>query len=244
MTAGGVTKITLGAANYKVKLVNLTNGYSTSQTEYDILATEPQLTICLDANLVDGSSTGVRYALGSIIYDYSFTYYNPDGNVAYSSFKEILQTKKGIMLNFYFNGCPPCNTEMPALVAASNENLDIQVLMVNYYGYGDTNEVIQNFQKNKAANSTLGFLNVASSRIVYSNFSSIATNFPTTVLIDCNGQVVYFHVGSMTQTAFNSAFKTYLHNRYEKLHPSTQTASFDVTKYEVILPSSKFELVF
>lgn len=238
MSAGGVTEVSLDANNYKVKLTDLSEGYFTLKNEYDVFGYDPNLTICLGAAVIEENNIDARYELGSIIHNYEFSYFDPNGESKTSSFKSILEDKRGILLNFYFTGCSPCRNEMPALVSASNTNIDdVQVLMINYRNYGDTDTAIKSFQSSMAANSPLWFVNVSSSTTIFNCFSKLATAFPTTIMIDCNGQVVYSRVGTLSEYGFNSQIRTSILNRYDILHPDTQT---EFTKCEVILPSNKF----
>lgn len=244
MATGGVTNITLGANNYKVRLSGLTAGYFTNDEQYDILATRPQLTVCLGAALRKTTS-GVKYEVGSIMCDYTINYYDdPDGELKTSSFKDILTEYKGILVNFYFKGCQPCINEMPSLVAVSKAHPDILVLMVNDYMHGNSDDDIKYFQRTYANNSSLWFVNRAKSYSLYMNFynGGLIGGFPTTVLIDCNGQVVYARTAGMSESSFNTVINTYILARYDKLHPNVPDTTAIMYVCEAILPPNKFQL--
>ena len=243
MSDSRVTTVTLGANNYNVRLSGLTQGYFSQEKQYDIFANQPQLTICLGAAMLTGTSSG-NYVVGSIIYDFAIYYYeNADSNWQITMLSDILKVKKGILINFYFKGCQPCANEMPALVSVANTYKDdIQVLMVNECIRNTSDDDVKYFQRTYANNSPLWFVTIARSRFLYNYFSKLIGGFPTTILIDCNGQIVYSHANQMSATGFSSVINTYIINRYNKLHPSTETAQFTVEKCEAILPSDKFYL--
>ncbi|MCH5162157.1 MAG: hypothetical protein J1G38_01550 [Clostridiales bacterium] len=244
MSNSTVTTVSLGANNYTVKFTDLTKGYFTDKEQYAISANNPQLTVLLNAAVIDGTAGGTKYNIGSIIYDYSLSYYDdPDGNLKSTLLSEILKGKKGIFLNFYFKGCVPCVNEMPEIVSVGNKyGDDIQFLMVNDTAHGNQDSDILYFQSTYAKNSKLWFVNRARSLFLYNYFTNLIGGFPTTILIDCNGQVVFAHTGTMTEASFTSALETYIINRYNKLHPTAETAS--MTAYcEAVLPSRKFDLL-
>ena len=242
MTAGGVTKITLGAANYQVKISNLTEGYFVNEAFYNLFASEPQLTVCLGASLINGSSTGAKYGIGSIMYDYLIMYYDkPDGELITSNLSTILKDKKGILLNFYFKGCMPCANEMPALVTVSNTfKDDIQILMVNDTAHGNSDDDVKYFHRTYGKDSSLWFLSIARSRFLYNYLynGGLIGGFPTSIFIDCNGQVVYAHGSAMSVSGFTSAINTYILDRYDKCHKDTATTDVNVAnhEYEALLP--------
>ena len=91
MSDSRVTKVTLGANNYKVRLSGLKEGYYSQEEQYDIFAIEPQLTICLGAAMLSGTASG-NYAVGSVIYDYSIDYYvNPDAEKQTTINKQLIR---------------------------------------------------------------------------------------------------------------------------------------------------------
>ena len=53
----------------------------------------------------------ITYKLGDMVMDFTVT--DTEGNEW--SLKELLQTKKAVVLNFYYNGCVPCQMEFPHL---------------------------------------------------------------------------------------------------------------------------------
>lgn len=243
MADSGVTTVTLSTDNYNVRISGLTEGYFAQEDGYDILATQPQLTICLGASLRP-QTNGVKYQIGSILCDFTIYYYeDADSEWQITTFSDILKSKKGILINFYFKGCQPCANEMPSLVSVANTfKDDVQVLMVNEGIRNSSDDDVKYFQRTYANNSPLWFVNISRSRFLYNYFYNLIGGFPTTILIDCNGQIVYSHSSPMSVTGFTSVINTYVINRYNKLHPSTETANYTVESYEAFLPSDKFRL--
>ena len=68
------------------------------------------------------------YALGDYMGDYTVT----DVNGNEYTFSKLLESKKAIVLNFWFINCGPCQMEFPYLQAAADKhNDDIVVLAIN-----------------------------------------------------------------------------------------------------------------
>ena len=242
MPNSGTAEASLNSPVCKVKISELTAGYYVPQEEYELSADRPNLTVCLGATMLTGSSTG-NYVVGSIIYDFSIDYYaSADSEKQTILLSDILKVKKGILLNFYFKGCQPCVNEMPSLVSvAKTFDSDIQVLMVNEGIRNTSDDDVKFFQNAYAQDSPLWFLTIARSRWLYNYFGKLIGGFPTTILIDCNGQVVYAHTSTMNTTGFTSIINTYIINRYYKLH-SAEKSMLEVNYYEAILPPKKFRL--
>lgn len=240
MADSRVNTITLHSPDCNVKLSGLNKGYSAAQDGYDLSEEQPDITVRLGASLMDAPKEQLPfYKTGSVLYDQEYTYYGANNVLETTTLKDILAVKKGIIMNFYFNGCPPCNSEMQGLIKISREYQDdIAIIMVNYY---DTEKDLLAFRdRNNAADTPLMFLNVDSSKYTFRDFASVVKSFPTSAFIDCNGQVVMMHVGGISQSGFGSYIKSYILNRYDILHP-TQTNSLSVTSAaEAILPSKKF----
>ena len=235
-----VNTLSLHSPECNVKVTGLNKGYSANAEGYDLTEAQPVVTVCLSAAVMDAPKEALPfYKTGSVLYDQEYTYYGANNVLETTTLKDILAVKKGIIMNFYFNGCSPCNNEMQGLINISRVYQDdIAIIMVNYY---DTEKDLLAFRdRHNAADTPLMFLNVDSSKYTFRDFASVVKAFPTSAFIDCNGQVVTMPVGGMTQSAFDSYIKSYILNRYDILHP-TQTNSFGVTSAaEVILPSKRF----
>jgi hypothetical protein len=54
------------------------------------------------------------YQLGDVMYDFTLT----DINGTELTLYELLETKRAVFLNFWYNGCSWCETEFPDIVAA------------------------------------------------------------------------------------------------------------------------------
>ena len=134
---------------------------------------------------------------------------------------------------------------MPSLISVANTFIDdIQVIMVNECIRNSSDFEVTYFQRLYAKDSPLWFVTIAKSRSLYYYFynGGLIKGFPTSILIDCNGQVVFARSSQMNVTSFSSAIDTYIITRYNKLHPSAETSKITFERYEVLLPSRKYEI--
>ncbi len=146
------------------------------------------------------------YELGDYMGDYTITDVN--GNTY--KFSELLETKKAIVLNFWFINCGPCQMEFPYLQSASDKyNDDVAVIAINpttdkeneIKKYATQNELTLPLAKgNEDWISALGI-----------------SGFPTTVVIDRYGKIALSHEGAITQDGvFGSIFKFFSDDDYKQ----------------------------
>ena len=246
MTNSNLTSCTLNAGSCTVKLTNLSAGYFMQKDYYEITAEQPQLSVCLGAASPGERTTWHQYHIGDILYNQQYVYYVGDNETGTISTSEILSTKKGILLNFFFDGCPPCNSEMAALIEVANQYKDdVQVLMLN--SQYESEELIKSFRKrNHAVDSPLYFLTEESNKKAFQDFAYKIKTAPWTACIDCNGQLVYWNEGgAMSKSAFQSVIQRYILDRYNILHTSAEktndnSATISNITTIAIIPSKKF----
>lgn len=123
-----------------------------------------------------------------------FTLENTDGEqVSLSDYKG-----KVVVLNFWASWCGPCRSEMPDLYEANEELLkdeDVEMLLVNLTdGVRETKEKAQTYLNESNFNFN----------VVYDTEGEAASKYqirsiPTTVIVDPDGYVKFYHTGPMTK---------------------------------------------
>ena len=161
--------------------------------------------ISLECSLLEeGELSGVTYKIGNMAHDFTVTAYDGESY----KLSELLETKKAVVLNFWFMNCDPCRMEFPYLWQAYEEfSDDIAVLAMN--PLDGTDETIAFY----AAENSLGFPMAAVDPAWQSAVN--ITAYPTTVIIDRYGMVSLIHTGSITEKeTFVKLFEYYTSDDY------------------------------
>lgn len=179
----------------------------------------------------------ITYQLGDMVMDFSVT--DTDGNTW--SLKQLLESKDAVVLNFYYNGCVPCQMEFPHLQEAYAEyGQNIAVIAMNPV---DDAEAVAKFKQEYQ----LTFPMVACD----ANWQNIMqiTAYPTTVVIDRLGNIVLKHTGSVDSAqTFKDVFEAvsgedYEQKIYQSLSEVPTTAEEGSKENPVLMgPTPKFEL--
>ena len=188
---------------YTMVLSGLPLGYVVAQS----YAIDEQTTVTLSVEMIDGSDLNAfSLTLGSIARDCTVT--ATDGTVY--SFAELLETKKAIVLNFWFIGCDPCRAEFPHLQNAYEAySDDVIVLAIN--PCDGTNESVAAY----ASAMGLTFPMVAGDE-AWANCMGIRA-YPTTVVIDRYGLICFKLVGSVTaESVFETIFAHFAEDDYQQ----------------------------
>lgn len=136
--------------------------------------------------MTDEDMSTVVYRLGDAVLDFSLT--GPDGTVY--TLSDLLQTKKAVVLNFWYLNCDPCKEEFPHIQQAYEQYSDqIAFLAVNPYDGDD-----QSVAAFKADNGYT--FPVLKGDVRWSHMFSISA-FPLTVVIDRYGNLCLTHSGSV-----------------------------------------------
>lgn len=146
------------------------------------------------------------YKLGDIMGDYTIT----DINGKSYTFSEVLKDKEAIVLNFWFSNCLPCKNEFPYLQKAADKySDDIAVFAINPIDTKD--EKIEKFVKENKLKLT-----VVKGDPAWESALQIQ-GYPTTVIIDRYGKIVFSHIGSITEEGlFEKIFDIYVADDYEQ----------------------------
>lgn len=130
-------------------------------------------------------------------------------------FSELMEGKKGMLLNLFFIGCSACRAELPSFINAYNAMSstgktyadEVAVVMLSN---GDS---VESLRKYKLDNN-IPFA-VAYGPTVERRFVTGA--YPTTCMIDKNGMYIYKRTAALGQSTFQNLMETYCINRYKEL---------------------------
>lgn len=228
--AAGLFEESLLPEKYDVVIEGRT-GYYLNQEMYetDLIGTQIQVTCEIESLAGIEADSDVTYKIGDVMYDFTLT--DIEGNTL--SLYELLETKKAVILNFWYTTCSACYYEFPYMVEAydstytdANDEIrkysdDIAIIAVNpgFAGDGDTLEEIINFAESMGLN-----FNVA---LDYDQDESSITldpaltlmfgvaAYPTTVIIDSYGLIAEVGEGAVTDTSkWTQTFDKYLDENY------------------------------
>ena len=161
--------------------------------------------IVLNIKLLEiGDLTGKSLNLGDVMFDFTVT----DVNGTQYTLSQLLETKKAVVLNFWYTQCGPCRVEFPFLQEAYSQYSDqIAVLAVNHTN--ETEDAIRQF-------CTQNGLTIPAAKVdaAWANALNIQAS-PTTVVIDRYGTISLIHVGSVDSTqTFADVFAFYCQDAY------------------------------
>jgi thiol-disulfide isomerase/thioredoxin len=116
----------------------------------------------------------------------------------------LAKQKKVTLVNFWFVGCPPCRAEFPHLQRLQEELKDrsFQIVAVNR---GDTEEKISDFLKTNSYTFNVAMGGVGENYAVGKAYGVRA--YPTNILIDSTGKVLWRSVGFRDITPLRDALK-------------------------------------
>lgn len=121
-----------------------------------------------------------------------FTFLNADGEEV----RLADLTGTPVLLNFWATWCPPCREEMPHFEKAYSEYGEtVQFLMMNETdGVRDTVDSAKKFREENGYTFPVCFDTKGEGARAYSVLS-----IPMTVFINAEGQLVYQHIGALTE---------------------------------------------
>lgn len=202
-TKEGIASFTApGDSTYYAVLENVPAGFVTKE-HYSISSESTK--IVLEAEILDSDSLkDTKFGLGSVFFDFTVT----DINGKTHSLSQLLETKKAVVLNFWFLNCGPCKMEFPYLQAAYEKYKDdIEVIAVN--PVDGTNESISAFAE---SNSLTFPMSCGESDWEYALSLSA---YPTTLVIDRYGVVAMKHGGAIVEEGqFETIFEYFTKDDY------------------------------
>lgn len=205
----GKIEFATGLGDYELVVdeTTLPAGYYLNGTTYRTNpAKRDEVNIRIPSKLLPPTASVSSFAVGNVMRDFTFT----DVDNGTHTLSTLLQTKKAVVLNFFFSTCGPCNNEFPALqssYASRKASMnDIEVLGIcaeSTSSSRDTNETVANKKIEHGLTFPVG---LDSKNILCSSFGVRA--FPTTVVIDRYGLIAYRESNSQPSTGFWSQLFT------------------------------------
>ena len=226
--ADGIATLSLYPSNsYAIELNGVPDGYNTA-AYYTFTGTSAVITLT-SALQPDKGLSGVKYAAGDIMHDFTVT---TTDNKKVTLSELFASGKKLVMLNFWYVDCSACQMEFPALEEAYEKYSDkVSVIALN----PDSRDTDTDIALFKGQNQLT--FDVAKDIGLANAFG--VTNFPTSVFIDRYGAITFIEVGALTETKyFDKLFKHYTSEPYiQKLIVNYEDIA-PVEKPDIEMPSS------
>lgn len=149
-TNGQVTPTLFPGQTYTVKLSGLPNGYSAKDSytlDFSKFAGSGNA-LCeieLSAEVIKSEpAAGMTYSVGSVMHDFTYT------TIDYQTItlSKLLETKKLVVLNFFFTSCYWCRYEMPEVERVYQDYKDDMAVIAIDISGSDTVADINQFKKN------------------------------------------------------------------------------------------------
>lgn len=214
------------SSTYAAVIADCPAGYEYSD-KYPFGPTGVSITL-VSKVLPDTGLNGVTYKLGDIMHDFTVT--DSDGKT--HTLSKLLETKKAVVLNFWYTTCSWCIQEFPDMNAAyANYKDDIEILALNAY-QSDRIADIEDFKATYA-------LDFPMAKDVGLQDAFGFTANPCTVVIDRYGMIVAVEIGAVIgERYFNNAFEHFTSDNYkQELYESIKVLS-PTQKPTASMPSS------
>lgn len=238
----GVYAVSLAPDNYTVRAAALDDGYSTQPVSLTPTATTAQMV--LRSTVIAVEPADIRYVMGSIIHDYTFTTpYEVNGSKISLRISELLKTKKAILINNWGTNCTYCVQEMPAMDEAYRlYKDDVEMIAVSNYMGGDSDSVITNHYQRYGYT----FPMVRDTAGLASKFN--LTSWPTTVVIDRYGAVARIESGAvLDKEIWGRLINKYIGDDYVQTftpgESSSDSITTEVAKPDIVLPENHYEVM-
>ncbi|MBO5287213.1 MAG: redoxin domain-containing protein [Clostridia bacterium] len=239
----GKATFELEGTGYTVGLGGLSEGYE-CEDSYELQAGGQRIVVSTDViedEYVDFSS--ISYQVGDVIHDFSVT--TPDGKTYKVS--EILDTKKALLLNFWYTDCTWCLKEFPCMQEAYLEWSDeIEILALDSY-YDDTNQMVAQFQAQMGLTFPMAMIDASIENAFY--LTDPATGAPIaipgnpfSVVIDRYGVICLIEAGAILDPRFfTTTFELFASDKYEQRIIESMESITPVEKPDVEMDADALE---
>lgn len=162
------------------------------------------LLICMSCT---ASADVLRYSLGDIIQDFTFTTY--DGKEIL--FSDVLKEKEAVLLNIWATWCGPCRSEFPYMQQAYEKYQDKVEIIALSSEATDTDDVLADFAKQYSLTFLIG-------RDPVDFLSALGIgSIPTTLLIDRYGTICLIETGAQPNVeSFERIFEAFIGDEYKE----------------------------
>ena len=250
-TKDGTFKTTQDPYIYEI-IVEEREGYYLNNTmfETDLLGTEITVEAGIDSLKGVEGDLYTSYELGDLMYDFTLTDINGEELNLYT----LLETKKAVYLNFWYNGCSWCGKEFPDIVAAyesvyvdefgetKNYKDDIAIIAINPMIVAAENNTLDHI-KTYAKSMGLSF-NVAtdidgdSSNLTFDPLLTSmfgVSGYPSTIIIDSYGLIAEIESGAVIGVEkWTQSFDKYISDNYVPVYTGdTEDGSGELVKPDI-----------
>ena len=181
---------------YYFQLTDMPVGYEHTEVVF-VNEQNPRRYTIVTCKVLDGNMPkNYKYSPGEVMYDFTLTDYKYTDTVY--NFRDLLEEKKFIMLNFFYIGCPPCQAEFPAIEKAYQKYQDkMEILAIDVYS-NQTPAQLDTYRT-----KTLGGISFP---MCFEKTETLAIAFnvafvPTTAIIDRYGRIDLWTYGTDTSQA-------------------------------------------
>ena len=204
---------------YTAKLDNVPAGFL-PEASYTVKGSDKSTYIRINSEIISEGNPSGYYKVGDVLYDFEQTYYYYDSaskktvsrKAKLSDFlDEDKEGKKAVLLNFWYEGCNPCQAEMPSISKAYNKYADkIAVLGINDYSAEDITNVTRTVETKE-----IPYLMCKDNAAVGVWFQK--RGWPLSVMIDRYGIMCETLTGTETEQEFwDSWFAKYTSDNYSQ----------------------------
>ena len=204
----GLVAFNLDKGNYTLELTELPLGYTLDE-EYTLTPDVTELTIQLASSVIEEEMpAGTVYQLGDVMYDFTYTEATSGEEKSLSG---LFETKKAVLLNFWYDGCSPCEMEFPLMESAYRkyqDDLAIVAITPGTLGNSHTLPEIADYM----ARHELTFDATLSLEM---DTAFNITGYPTNIMIDRYGVVCMIESGAiLDENIFLDLFENYTKDDY------------------------------
>lgn len=210
--------VELEPATYTVTVEGLPEGY-TADSSYTVQPGDVYKDLTVHASLlpVEQASMQTKYAgVGSVLHDYTFKDVRGGSDDKGVKLSDLLEKYDVVLLNFFFVECGACKSEMPGLVSAYNIYKDkMAVVMLDCMPSDTPESIISDFlQPFKVPRDWVVAQDITPNGGRDEDYTNICEKFgqksaPQNLIVDKEGVVVYWEIGSTSEMKFRDTFKKY-----------------------------------